>query len=88
MFDHQEFYELAQHHPDTRLRQLVLPIRKYLLRTLLVLGTLLQWFLLWKLWIGKPLPEILGEINGLAPPCESISVHNLPIHMSHYAADS
>ena len=42
-------------------------VKPYLFWALLILGTFVQWFLLWKFWIGKPLPEILGEVNGLAP---------------------
>ena len=68
MFNKQDIHEPTQLHSDgARLR---FGVETYLLRTLLILGTLIQWFLLWKLWIDKPLPEILGEINGLAPPCE------------------
>ena len=77
MFNKQDIHEPAQLHPDSA--RLLFGVETYLLRTLLILGTLIQWFLLWKLWIYKPLPEILGEINGLAPPCEEvftyISVH-------------
>ena len=71
MFNSQDIYEPAQLYSNSsRLRS---GLKKYLLRTLLILATLTQWFLLWKLWIGEPLPEILGEINGLTPPCEETS---------------
>ncbi|KAF7530195.1 hypothetical protein G7054_g9639 [Neopestalotiopsis clavispora] len=45
----------------------VLTSWKYLRRILLLSVVLAQWYLLRKLWMDPPIPEILGEVNGFAP---------------------
>ena len=72
MLEKQDPHEWEPLHPENRRARS--GVKQYLLQVLLISSTLIPYFLLWKLWISKPLPEILGEINGFAPPCKNCSL--------------
>ncbi|KAI1820007.1 hypothetical protein F4861DRAFT_546128 [Xylaria intraflava] len=65
------FYVQTLLYPDDDVKRIILRCRKYLIQALLIIATLIQWFLVWKLWIGQRLPDVLGDVNRFAPSCKS-----------------
>jgi hypothetical protein len=53
---------------------------KYLVGAILIFGTLIQWYLLGRVWIGQRLPDVLGDVNGIAPPGRFIRSLFLPVY--------
>ncbi|KAI0975031.1 hypothetical protein F4678DRAFT_359986 [Xylaria arbuscula] len=44
---------------------------KYFVGAIFIFGTLTQWYLLRSVWMEQRLPDVLGDVNGIAPPVDT-----------------
>jgi hypothetical protein len=74
MFERRDLYH------ETTITRVTACCTKYLVGAILIFGTLIQWYLLRRVWIGQRLPDVLGDVNGIASPGRFIRSSFLPAH--------